>query len=194
MLFFEPGAEVRHPLYIGAAVAAAVGLCACSPQEIKQPVSGSLQVSSSTIAAGAIPDQGGCKGAGSSPQLSWTDPPAGTRSFALIMDDKDSVVGHLHRHYFVHWLAFDLPADKRELPAGLPRQALPDGTQGKNDVREFGYSGPCPNAGLTDHYAFTIYALDTTLGLPAGTTGRQLLTAIDGHILARGQLVGTYTR
>jgi Raf kinase inhibitor-like YbhB/YbcL family protein len=186
---------VRHSLYISAAVAAAVLLVACSPQEIQQPVTGSLQVSSSNIAAGAIAEQGGCKGAGTSPQLAWTDPPAGTRSFALIMDDKDAVVGHLHRHYFVHWLAFDLPADKRELPAGLARQALPDGTvQGQNDVRAFGYSGPCPNAGSTHHYAFTLYALDTQLGLPAATTGRQLLAAIDGHILARGQLVGTYTR
>jgi Raf kinase inhibitor-like YbhB/YbcL family protein len=109
------------------------------------------------------------------------------------MDDKDAIVGHFHRHYFVHWLAFDMPSDKRQLTEGLPRQPLSDGTQqGKNDVGEFGYSGPCPNAGSTHHYAITVYALDTKLGLPVETKGRQLLTAIDGHILARGQIVGTY--
>ncbi|MGC2462010.1 MAG: YbhB/YbcL family Raf kinase inhibitor-like protein [Steroidobacteraceae bacterium] len=156
-------------------------------------MNGSLQVKSTTVAAGAIPEKCGCKGLGISPQISWTDPPPGTQSLALIMDDKDAIVGHFHRHYFVHWLAFDMPSDKRQLTEGLPRQPLSDGTQqGKNDVGEFGYSGPCPNAGSTHHYAITVYALDTKLGLPVETKGRQLLTAIDGHILARGQIVGTY--
>ncbi|MGA2860979.1 MAG: YbhB/YbcL family Raf kinase inhibitor-like protein [Steroidobacteraceae bacterium] len=156
-------------------------------------MNGSLQVNSITVAAGAIPEKCGCKGLGISPQISWTGPPPGTQSLALIMDDKDAIVGHFHRHYFVHWLAFDMPSDKRQLTEGLPRQPLSDGTQqGKNDVGEFGYSGPCPNAGSTHHYAITVYALDTKLGLPVETKGRQLLTAIDGHILARGQIVGTY--
>ncbi|MGP8179150.1 MAG: YbhB/YbcL family Raf kinase inhibitor-like protein [Steroidobacteraceae bacterium] len=168
-------------------------LCACGPQGIHQQVNGSLQVNSITVAAGAIPEKCGCKGLGISPQISWTGPPPGTQSLALIMDDKDAIVGHFHRHYFVHWLAFDMPSDKRQLTEGLPRQPLSDGTQqGKNDVGEFGYSGPCPNAGSTHHYAITVYALDTKLGLPVETKGRQLLTAIDGHILARGQIVGTY--
>ena len=168
-------------------------LCACGPEGIHQQVNGSLQVNSTTVATGAIPEKCGCKGLGISPQISWTDPPPGTQSLALIMDDKDAIVGHFHRHYFVHWLAFDMPSDKRQLTEGLPRQPLSDGTQqGKNDVGEFGYSGPCPNAGSTHHYAITVYALDTKLGLPVETKGRQLLTAIDGHILARGQIVGTY--
>lgn len=153
----------------------------------------SLQVSSKSITAGAIANDCGCNGPGASPQISWTDPPPGTKSFALIMDDKDATVGHLHRHYFVHWLAFELPPDQRELGAALPRQSLPDGTQqGTNDVRKLGYTGPCPDTGTTHHYAITIYALDTKLGLPVAAKGSELLTAIDGHVLARGQIVGTY--
>jgi hypothetical protein len=170
-------------------------LCACSPQTIQQQVAGSLQVQSSTFVNGVIPDKGGCKGPGVSPQISWSEPPPGTQSLALIMDDRDAPVGRFHRHYFVHWLAFDLPASRRDLAEGLPRQALPDGSQqGKNDVGEFGYSGPCPDAGSTHHYAITVYALDKKLALPAETKGQPLLSAIDGHILARGEVDGTYTR
>ncbi|HEY1724475.1 MAG TPA: YbhB/YbcL family Raf kinase inhibitor-like protein [Steroidobacteraceae bacterium] len=170
-------------------------LGACDPQHVQQQVTSSLQVSSSTLNAGAIPDRCGCKGAGSSPQLSWSDPPAGTQSFALLADDRDGVVGHLHRHYFVHWLAFDLPPDRRELTEALPGQALADGgQQGTNDTRGTGYAGPCPPPGATHHYAFTIYALDTKLGLPSSTRGSELLRALDGHILARGAVVGTYQR
>jgi Raf kinase inhibitor-like YbhB/YbcL family protein len=185
---------VHHPSLLSAALALTAVLCACAPQGIQQQVTGSLQVNSATAPAATFPEKSaGCKGPGISPQISWTDPPPGTKSFALIMDDEDAPVGHLHRHYFVHWLAFDMPADKRELTEDLPRQHLPDGTeQGKNDVGQSGYSGPCPDAGSTHHYAITVYALDTKLGLPADTKGRQLLTAIDGHILARGQIVRAY--
>jgi hypothetical protein len=187
---------VHHPALPYTALALATLLCACAPQAIQQQVNGSLQVASATVTAGVIPEKSaGCKGTGISPQVSWTDPPPGTQSLALMMDDKDSIHGHLHRRYFVHWLAFDMPAANRELAEGLPRQPLPDGTQqGKNDTGEFGYSGPCPAPGSTHHYTIAVYALDTKLGLPVETTGRQLLTAIDGHILARGQIVGTYAK
>ena len=188
------GGELHHPVPFLTAVSLAAALCACSPQAIQQQVNGSLQANSTSVANGAIPDRSGCKGAGVSPQISWSDPPPGTKSLALIMDDKDAAVGHLHRHHFVHWVVFDMPVERRDLSEGLQRQALPDGTQqGKNDVLEFGYSGPCPNAGSTHHYAITVYALDSRLGLPVGTTGPQLMTAIDGHILARGQVLGAYS-
>jgi Raf kinase inhibitor-like YbhB/YbcL family protein len=187
---------VRHSPLLHTVLASTALLCACAPQTIQQQVTGALQVASATVATGVIPEKSaGCKGTGISPQISWTDPPPGTQSLALIMDDKDSIHGHLHRRYFVHWLAFDMPAAKRELAEGLPRQPLPDGTQqGKNDTGEFGYSGPCPAAGSAHHYTIAVYALDTRLGLPVETTGRQLLTAIDGHILARGQIVGAYAK
>lgn len=185
---------MRHSRLLCTTLASTAMLCACAPQGIQQQVNASLQVNSATVPSGVIPEKSaGCKGPGISPQIAWADPPPGTQSFALIMDDKDAPVGHLHRHYFVHWLAFDLPADKRELTEDLPRLRLPDGTeQGTNDVSQIGYSGPCPDAGSTHHYAITLYALDTKLGLPATTKGRQLLSAIDGHVLARGQILGAY--
>jgi Raf kinase inhibitor-like YbhB/YbcL family protein len=184
---------LHHPVPLLATLSLAAALGACSPQAIQQQVNGSLRVSSTSVASGAIPDRAGCKGAGISPQVSWNDPPSGTKSLAVIMDDKDAAVGRIRRHYFVHWLVFDMPVDRRDLSEGLQRQPLPDGTQqGKNDVREFGYSGPCANAGSTHHYAITVYALDSKLGLPVDTTGPQLMRAIDGHILAQGQVLGTY--
>ena len=185
---------LHHPSRRAFATVVAVLLGACSPKEIHQAVTGSLQVSSTSITAGAIANDCGCNGAGASPQISWSDPPPGTKSFALIMDDRDATTGHLHRHYFVHWLAFDLPPDARELGAGLPTQSLPGKTQpGTNDVGKPDYAGLCPDAGTTHHYAITVYALDTRLALPAATKAYALLTAIDGHVLARGQILGTYT-
>lgn len=170
-------------------------LCACSPQTIHQQVSGTLQVTSTTIANGKIPDGSGCKGDGTSPQISWSNPPAGTKSVAVLMEDRDGTSGHIHKHYYTHWVVFDMPADRHELAAGQPRQALPDGTQqGTNDLGELGYGGPCPSVGLSHRYVITVYALDTKLGLPADTKERQLLSAIDGHILARGELAGVYAR
>jgi Raf kinase inhibitor-like YbhB/YbcL family protein len=168
---------------------------ACSPQKIHQTVTNSLRLSSTTTNGGNIPDRCGCKGAGASPELSWTDPPPGTKGFALVMDDRDAALGHLHRHYFVHWLAFDLDPTRRELPEAIAKQSLGvDERLGSNDVPTLGYLGPCPDSGSTHHYALTLYALDVRLGLPEGTNGRVLLKAIDGHILARGELMGTYTR
>ncbi|HEY3732114.1 MAG TPA: YbhB/YbcL family Raf kinase inhibitor-like protein [Steroidobacteraceae bacterium] len=176
-------------------VSIAALLAGCEPQHVQQQVTASLQVSSSTMNSGALPVKCGCNGEGSSPQLSWGDPPAGTQSFALLMDDRDAVVGHLHRHYFVHWLAFDMPPERRELTEALTREALPDGSQqGTNDTGATGYAGPCPDPGAAHHYAFTIYALDTKLGLSPTARGSALLRAADGHILARGAVIGSYQR
>ena len=185
---------MRHSRLLYPALALTIMLAGCTPQGIQQQVTGSLQINSTTMPAGVIPDKSaGCNGPGISPQISWTEPPPRTQSLALIMDDRDAPVGHLHRHYFVHWVAFDMPADRRELTEGVSGQRLPDGTeQGRNDIGQIGYGGPCPDAGSTHHYAFTVYALDTRLGLPVDTKGPQLLKAIDGHILARGQIMGAY--
>ncbi|MGA8708754.1 MAG: YbhB/YbcL family Raf kinase inhibitor-like protein [Steroidobacteraceae bacterium] len=167
-------------------------LGACSPPEIHQPIGATLQVRSTTIADGIIPDKCGCKGPGISPEVEWSDPPAGTKSIAIIMDDQ-AISGHLHRKHFVHWVAFDLKPDRRQFAEGASQSLNAGELAGKNDVGQFGYSGPCPDAGTTHHYTISVYALDSTLGLPTATNGRQLMTAIDGHILARGTLVGAYT-
>jgi hypothetical protein len=167
-------------------------LAACSPPEIHQPIGATLQVHSTTITDGTIPDKCGCKGPGISPEIDWSEPPAGTRSIAVIMDDQ-AISGHLHRKHFVHWVAFDLKPDRRQFAEGASQSLTAGEVAGKNDVGQLGYSGPCPAVGTTHHYTVAVYALDTTLGLPAATNARQLMTAIDGHILARGTLLGAYT-
>src|SRR5262245_19949204 len=126
-----------------------------------------------------------------SPPLAWTDPPAGTRSFALVCDDPDAPRGT-----WTHWVAFNLPASARSLGEGTPRDAtLPDGTvQGKNDFGKLGYGGPAPPPGKPHRYFFKLYALDASLGLGPGATREQLLGALKGHTLAEAQLMGTYGR
>ncbi len=171
-------------------------LAGCEPQHLSQQVNAVLSLSSATIVSGKLPDKSGCNGPGTgiSPQLSWSDPPAGTRSFALIMDDRDAIVGHLRRHYFAHWLAFNLDPTRRELGEGLPKQSLGSGERfGNVGMPQSGYAGTCPDAGTTHHYVLTLYALDTRLDLPESTNASKLLKAIDGHVLAQGQMTGTYT-
>lgn len=186
--------EMRRWPALLTAMALTSSLAACSPQKIQQNVTGTLQLSSSSIVDGRLPDRSGCKGAGTSPALTWGDPPAGTRAFAVVMEDQDETIGHLRRRYIAHWLAFDLRPDRREMPEGPAGQPMAgDEHTGTNDVRTPGYAGPCPDAGSTHHYRITVYALDTRLDLPSSTDGQQLLTAIDGHILAQGKIGATYT-
>jgi Raf kinase inhibitor-like YbhB/YbcL family protein len=135
-----------------------------------------------------IPSKFTCNGAGLSPQLAWSAPPAGTASFALIVTDPDAPGGT-----FVHWVLYDLPAGTRALTEGLPQ--LPEGAHlGRNDFGNLGYGGPCPPHGAVHHYHFTLYALDAKLNLPEGATRAQVEAAMRGHILARGQLIGLFQR
>jgi Raf kinase inhibitor-like YbhB/YbcL family protein len=122
--------------------------------------------------------------------LQWADPPSGTRSLALIVDDPDAPRGT-----FVHWVAYDLPAGARSLPEATPAQPeLADGTrQGSNGAGKIGYTGPCPPSG-THRYYFKLYALDAPTGLASGASKEQLVDAMQGHILAQGELWGTYAR
>ncbi|HET89398.1 MAG TPA: YbhB/YbcL family Raf kinase inhibitor-like protein [Chloroflexi bacterium] len=137
-----------------------------------------------------IPPQYTCDGDDVSPPLQWTDPPPGTQSLALIMDDPDAPVGT-----WVHWVVYAIPADARGLDESLPPDAeLPDGSRhGRNSWRRNDYGGPCPPRG-THRYVFKLYALDMTLDLRAGATKKQLLQAMEGHILAQAELMGTYQR
>jgi Raf kinase inhibitor-like YbhB/YbcL family protein len=151
-----------------------------------------LSLSSSAFAAGAeIPKQYTCDGADASPALSWRGAPAGTKAFALIVDDPDAPVGT-----WVHWVLYDVPADTTELADGGPRDAtLPSGAkQGVNDFRKSGYGGPCPPPGKPHRYVFTLYALDAPTGLKPGARKADLLRAIQGHVLAQAELTGTYKR
>ena len=126
---------------------------------------------------------------GTSPPLAWTEPPAGTQSFALIMDDPDAPGGT-----FTHWVLFDLPAATRALEAdvGTPEQPPVGGAQGGNDAGGVGYTGPCPPPGDPHGYQFRLYALDGPVNLDPGAKKQEVLDAIEGHILAEAELVGRY--
>jgi Raf kinase inhibitor-like YbhB/YbcL family protein len=108
----------------------------------------------------------------------------------LIAEDPDASSGT-----YVHWIIFDLPPDTRRLPEDVPkRQTLSSGAEeGVNGAGSIGYTGPCPPSG-THHYFFKIYALDTKLDLGGGATAERLSDAMEGHVLAEGQLMGTYRR
>ena len=140
---------------------------------------------------GTIPVEHTCDGADTSPPLRWTDPPEGTRSWAMIVDDPDAP-----SKTWVHWVVYNLPADTRHLPPGIQgAEELPDGTrQGRTDFGRPGYGGPCPPAGKPHRYFFKLYALDAMLELKPGASKSRLVDEMAGHILAEGRLMGTYGR
>jgi len=137
----------------------------------------------------SIPKRFTCDGPDVSPALSWGDPPAGTRSLAIIADDPDAPAGT-----WVHWVLYDLPADTRKLPEGVAKdRELPNGAlQGRNDFGKIGYNGPCPPRGSEHRYFFKLYALDSRTGLKAGATKSELERTMKGHILSQAQLVGKF--
>src|SRR5581483_8689871 len=130
-------------------------------------------------------------GADTSPALNWTNAPKGTSSFALIVEDPDAPSGT-----FVHWVLFNLPGDKTELTAGLPKTRLLDGggAQGTDSFGSVGYRGPCPPPGPPHHYHFILFALDSSLGADSSYDASALRSAMSGHIKATTELVGTFGR
>lgn len=152
----------------------------------------SMTLTSSAFGMGtAIPDRHTGKGPDVSPPLAWTDPPPGTKSFALVCDDPDAPMGT-----WVHWVIYGIPATARDLPQGVPAQeALPNGAkQGLNDFRKVGYNGPMPPPGKPHRYFFKLYALDTDIALGPRATKKMLEDAMKGHVLGEAQLMGTYQR
>lgn len=145
-------------------------------------------------ANGGIPKAHTCEGEDRSPVLRWSDPPPGTRSFALIVDDPDAPDPKAPRTTWVHWVLYDLPATATSLPEGIDASALPPSTrQGLNDWKRTGYSGPCPPIGR-HRYFFKLYALDTVLPDLGAPTKAQLEQAMQGHVLGKAELVGTYQK
>jgi Raf kinase inhibitor-like YbhB/YbcL family protein len=136
-----------------------------------------------------IPSNYSCDGKGISPPLAWSGAPDGTKTFALIMDDPDAPMGT-----YVHWVIYNIPSSAAGLPEAVSKDArLANGSQqGPNSSGRAGYAGPCPPGG-THRYFFKLYALDAVLDL-SGAGKEQLLKAMEGHILARGELMGTYSR
>lgn len=150
-----------------------------------------MDLSSTDLKDGKVPVAHTCDGSDVSPQLSWNAPPADTRSLALIVTDPDAPSGT-----FTHWVLFDLPPTERSLPQDVPQSdQLADGArQGRNDFGRTGYGGPCPPHNSDHRYIFALYALDTTLDLPAGASRKQVEAAMRGHILSRGELTARYRR
>jgi len=134
-----------------------------------------------------IPRKHTCDGDDIPPTLEWTDVPKGVRSFALIMEDPDAPSGT-----FAHWIVYDLPPDTTQLQEAA---VLPAGAQlGRNHFGNEAYNGPCPPGGKPHRYFFRLYALDDTLGLEKGASSDEVRKAMQGHVLAEAELMGTYQR
>jgi hypothetical protein len=152
----------------------------------------SLEVTSDAFShGGRIPATHTCDGENLPPPLAWGPVPPGTASLALLVSDEDAPGGS-----FIHWVAYNIPPVTRKIPAGgSGRAVLPAGSvQGRNDFGRAGYGGPCPPRGKPHRYHFTVYALDSATGVTVARDGRMLLGAMEGHILARGEIVGIYQR
>ena len=172
-------------------------LCCCNKKElpgdsVKEGVKKmTIKVTSPAFEEGGmIPPKYTVDGANISPSLNWETVPEGTQSIALINDDPDAPMGT-----WVHWVMWNIPPDKKQLPENVPSDPkLSDGSvQGITDFRQPGYGGPAPPSG-THRYFFKVYALDTKLNLSTGSNKAQLVKAMEGHILAEGQLMGRYKR
>jgi Raf kinase inhibitor-like YbhB/YbcL family protein len=137
----------------------------------------------------ALPRDTTCEGADRPPALTWSGAPAGTKSFALIVDDPDAPDPAAPKRVWVHWVVWDLAPGTTGLPDG---GVLPAGArQGKHDGGGTGWSGPCPPIGR-HRYFFKLYALDTTLGELKPPTKQELEAAMEDHVLAHAELIGTY--
>ena len=159
-------------------------------------MSASLTVQSSAFVQGrAIPRRHTGDGEDLSPPLTWSSLPPGTRELAMIVDDPDAPSAEP----WVHWVIYGIPVAPAEVAEGVHQKERPPfpagATQGVNSWGTIGYRGPAPPRGHgVHHYRFTLHALDTPLGLRASLDKRGLLEGIAGHVLAEGQLVGTYER
>ncbi len=140
----------------------------------------------------SIPAKFSCVGRNISPALTWTDPPYGTQSFALIVEDPDAPAGA-----WTHWVLFNIPAETRRLAEDLPVTGISTAPgaifTGKNSWGDIGYGGPCPPSG-THRYYFRLYALDTAISLLPGASKEELLKEMQGHILAQTELMGTFSK
>ena len=172
-----------------------ISACTVSPVATEAVVTNQLTLTSDAFSHGqSIPAKYTCAGRDISPALAWGEPPAGTQSFSLIMEDLDAPGG-----VWVHWVLYNIPLDARNLVEDLPvtGKNVPEGQgspfTGKNSWGDIGYGGPCPPGG-THRYVFTLYALDEMVGLLPGANKGELLKGMQGHILAQSELMGTFSK
>ncbi len=185
-----------------AAVAATALLAAQSPAAPAptEAAAGFTLTSTDISAGGQIAEQQvfngfGCKGGNVSPALSWSNPPAGARSFALLMHDPDAPTGS----GWWHWVVYNIPAGLKSLPAGAgdpQKNLLPAGAvQGRTDFGTSGYGGPCPPPGKPHHYYLRLYALKVArLDVPADATAAYIGFTVRSQSLAKAELMGVYGR
>ena len=183
-------------MFVLVLLGAALGSCGASNRATNQTQGGEtvenatltkLSLTSEAFQDGQpIPTQYTCDGADQAPSLEWGEPPPGTKSFALVIDDPDAPGGT-----FRHWGVYDIPASTRSIGGG---QRI--GTEVANDFGKPGYGGPCPPKGHGPHqYRFKLFALGTDkLGLSAGAKIADVETAARQHAIAEGELIGTYER
>ena len=159
----------------------------CVQQQENQKTTGVVEMkftSPAFVNNGTIPSEFTCDGSDLSPPLSISDVPSNAKSLALVMDDPYAPVGT-----WDHWIVFNIPSSTKQIAKGTE----PYGVAGKNSWGRTGYGGPCPPSG-THRYFFKLYALDTILNLPEGSTKKDLERAMQGHIISQVQLMGTYKR
>ena len=143
---------------------------------------------------GEIPKVHTCEGKDTSPALEWSGVPAGAKSLALVVDDPDAPDPAAPKMTWVHWVLYGLPVDVGGLPEAIAPKGLPPGTrEGTNDWKRTGYGGPCPPIGR-HRYFFKLYALDAVLPDLGHPTKAKLEAAMEGHVLARAQIMGTYQK
>jgi len=154
-----------------------------------------LSLSSSSFAGqGEIPAKYTCEGDDVSPPLAWSDLPAGTKSLALIVDDPDAPDPRAPKTTWVHWVVYNIPPTASGLAEATKKDTLPRGaSEGLNDWGRPGYGGPCPPVGR-HRYFFKLHALDTTLSGLGSARKAEVERAMDGHVLDRAELIGTYEK
>jgi Raf kinase inhibitor-like YbhB/YbcL family protein len=186
----------RH-LYLAASILVLASMASCGADDGVNRAEGAKTMDNATIArlnltsdafqnGQPIPRQYTCDGADQTPALTWGEPPPGTRSFALVIDDPDAPSGT-----FRHWGVYDIPASARSIGGGSRT-----GSEATNDFGKRGYGGPCPPTGHgPHHYHFKLFALSVDeLGLPANPKVLDVETAAKKHAIAEGELIGTYER
>jgi hypothetical protein len=183
--------EMKRRLFPITLMCAAIALVLVTTGSLMAPPNAQkkMSLSSSAFKDGQpIPVDYTCDGKNISPPLSWGGAPADTQSLLLIVDDPDAPAG-----VWTHWILFNLTTDTSELAEDFTKSPS-TARQGANDFKKPGYGGPCPPTGKAHRYFFRIFALDTTLNVPAGATRKEVDAAMAKHVLAMGQLMGTYQR
>lgn len=187
----------RGPIAAAIAIVLTVGMAVAAATEELEKGGGVMTLIITSEAFqhnGAIPNDYTCDGRDISPPLEWTGLPAGTKSLALIVDDPDAPDPAAPKMTWVHWVLYNIPPTAVGLQEDVEPSALPDGVQeGTNDWRRTRYGGPCPPIGR-HRYFHKLYALDTVLPDLNKPSKDKLLKAMEGHILSKAELVGTYER